>query len=1273
MKNSHIKFSEAPVLLYNWTPLLSISILLAACQTPTGDLNGESTSIAQQGVASRARAERARMAASRQFLYTPPPSAAAASAEAMAAALDVPAFMLVDQTYVGSAIGGEVLTSVGTKIHPRRGADMVVLSTGSIVTPPFPEPGTDIAPSGPAGDAAVLRLELDVPEGANHLSFDYNFMSSEYPDFLDSEFNDEFIVRITEGGVTEEFALASVNDSAFFAASDSRALGSGYDIYTLDPSDVDFDFAAGIGVPDAGITDFQTFEHPLAGGGSLVIEFDIHDQFDGLVDSQVVIDNLDVRFIEVVDPNDILLLPSGQVTTDLVNLSTKGSRVRAAAADGVTRLVVRTRAPGPGTVTFSLAGSVAPEDGGFSSLGETGRAPTVTVPVFQVGPGISYAFALYTVPESFNYDADGDGILDFGEVIQRPVLFHAEFESETGARQEFDRSFELVRPPVVIIPGIWSGCHDWETRSLLSEPKFSISCQSLIADKNPIFAAGEELTSNVGMVRAGIAAAFDQMRTDHIAVTQADVVGHTMGGVVARMHIDLPDYRRIDNFQQGDVNRLITVNTPHLGARLAAMLRDYKTSLGDEPLTIPPEYDSNNCSATPLCRLLAEQGEDPVNPRCVLFELECARTPIDRGAVDDLVPASEVLYDINRTVVPSHALYGTEGWRVPDESARGSDRAINSALRQQRQGPWIRLEETQPPTTHVTLSTNSVTFGAEEHDLFSVEASQKGGIDESATTRFPGDRSGRSTLFNSDNNGPYGDRIVELLDTPLDALDPDSGGPLFSTFEAPRDVPIGPTAQAEATEIRATSIVVGGVALSVSPDGVPVHPGDRVNITLEPRNGFPLEYGRLVAPDGFYSLESSEGFDLAYTVPTDSIGEITLYAIGYDNEANRTYSNSVNVPITLAAVLQSVEIVGGEPVLVGLGSTQTLTVRGHYDDGVTRDITSAASGTVYQTANPAIVTVSATGSIAATGPGITTVVARNGDRQASVSVTVLNPNHRPIAAAGPDQTVACDQPGGTVVTATLDGTASFDTDGDTIIYQWFEDATSVAEGPTPTLTLSPGTHLITLIVSDGEFNSEPDTVEITIDECPPPVCPTPEPPVEAYCQAACQCGDGVGDCDGDEDCLPGMRCVKDIGLAYGYIDPEVDVCVLGCPDAGVGTSSFCTSECPCEHGEGDCDADEDCVPSLRCMRDVGLLYGYDDPEIDVCVEGCPDIGVGTSSFCTPECPCAHGEGDCDHDEDCEAGLKCEHNVGIDFGYDDPGLDVCVDEDIAGASSVRTPR
>lgn len=94
---------------------------------------------------------------------------------------------------------------------------------------------------------------------------------------------------------------------------------------------------------------------------------------------------------------------------------------------------------------------------------------------------------------------------------------------------------------------------------------------------------------------------------------------------------------------------------------------------------------------------------------------------------------------------------------------------------------------------------------------------------------------------------------------------------------------------------------------------------------------------------------------------------------------------------------------------------------------------------------------------------------------------VHSDNSAPIANAGPDQVVACQGPGGGL--AVLDGSRSYDPDGDDLAYRWagpFADGQTELAGTGPTALLPIGRSTVTLVVNDGEADSDPDTVDIRV-------------------------------------------------------------------------------------------------------------------------------------------------------------------------------------------------
>ena len=88
-----------------------------------------------------------------------------------------------------------------------------------------------------------------------------------------------------------------------------------------------------------------------------------------------------------------------------------------------------------------------------------------------------------------------------------------------------------------------------------------------------------------------------------------------------------------------------------------------------------------------------------------------------------------------------------------------------------------------------------------------------------------------------------------------------------------------------------------------------------------------------------------------------------------------------------------------------------------------------------------------------------------------------SPSAPPVANAGPELSLECVSPSSTLVT--LDGSGSFDPDGDVLSYTW-SGPFGTASGPSPTVALPLGASTISLVVNDGQVDSAPDTATITV-------------------------------------------------------------------------------------------------------------------------------------------------------------------------------------------------
>jgi hypothetical protein len=101
-------------------------------------------------------------------------------------------------------------------------------------------------------------------------------------------------------------------------------------------------------------------------------------------------------------------------------------------------------------------------------------------------------------------------------------------------------------------------------------------------------------------------------------------------------------------------------------------------------------------------------------------------------------------------------------------------------------------------------------------------------------------------------------------------------------------------------------------------------------------------------------------------------------------------------------------------------------------------------------------------------------------------------NRRPLASAGADQVVECNNHHG--ATLQLDGRLSSDPDGDAVQLEW-SGPFGKATGMQPTVTLPLGRHVITVVADDGFGGASRDEVVIEVVDTTPPeihsAVPTP--------------------------------------------------------------------------------------------------------------------------------------------------------------------------------------
>jgi len=253
-------------------------------------------------------------------------------------------------------LGVGVPAIFGPNVSPRVGARMLALSSGTARTPSDAGYGGDDFSKGysstpPPGfpanvgacpvasavyDSAALRLALVAPGWANSFSFDFRFYTADYPSYVCSGFDDQFVALVSPAPVGSLFG-----DVAFDAQVNPITVNTADWISFCPPGGA---YActsgqselAGTGFEGHGATPWLTTRVPVEPGVAFTIAFAIWDSGDANGNSTVVLDDFRWSAAAVAGPTTQLAPEPGwtgaAACASLVALQALRGRRRRAAA-----------------------------------------------------------------------------------------------------------------------------------------------------------------------------------------------------------------------------------------------------------------------------------------------------------------------------------------------------------------------------------------------------------------------------------------------------------------------------------------------------------------------------------------------------------------------------------------------------------------------------------------------------------------------------------------------------------------------------------------------------------------------------------------------------------------------------------------------------------------------------------------------------------------------------------------------------------------------------
>ena len=213
---------------------------------------------------------------------------------------------LIDSQYADTDQSGHrqagVFSSLGT-MQPTNGSTFAVFSTGIAgyvpVTTDEEDPGDERGSwfqggqKGYPRDEATLTMTLQVPSLMTYLTYDAQFLSAEYPEYIGTQYNDQLTVTVNSPSQGISTYTENVN-SGIFRLEASEITGTGFNIFATSGNPEQLDIVTTTVGPggDAGATLRFPAEHPVLGPEEVTVTINIKDSGDNMVDSAAFIDNI---------------------------------------------------------------------------------------------------------------------------------------------------------------------------------------------------------------------------------------------------------------------------------------------------------------------------------------------------------------------------------------------------------------------------------------------------------------------------------------------------------------------------------------------------------------------------------------------------------------------------------------------------------------------------------------------------------------------------------------------------------------------------------------------------------------------------------------------------------------------------------------------------------------------------------------------------------------------------------------------------------------------
>lgn len=489
---------------------------------------------------------------------------------------------------------------------------------------------------------------------------------------------------------------------------------------------------------------------------------------------------------------------------------------------------------------------------------------------------------------------------DFNLPYRKDTIFVVDYTNPSIPK--FKIPIRVYRAPILFIHGLKGDVTSFQLIPQdLQNSNYYPSSLVTIADYHTTSLQGFATNSNV--VSKWIYEAFYKSISNKYSIGKVDIVSHSMGGILSRLYLQ----SNYGNSYKEDINKLITINSPHSGSHFAnwAVFSPVSIAL---------------CAASPLFHSLG---------------FACNGGAVDMQtysyATDNILNSTSSL---NKGHVPSHTISSY----INNSDVSNCVGSLNLFL--------LNISPSDIPFIFG--------FGQQMDGVVRVD-SQKGGLNGLQTS---------SVIYQchlgAQNNATNKDDIKQLL-----CAKPDAGQFSLNGFNPPNLRQSRPKFSRDVKSLQSKSTSLTSFVAIVTPTNSSVFvPNQQITITIDSDTSVKrmiiLAGNTNIGVTIIDTVITSTTTSVSYTIPSNAIGTLEIDVVGLD-PINFLASDSVTFSVNANAILESLEI-NPSIILLPTGFQNNFQVIGHYSDSIPRDIT-LISGVQFNVFNTGVAQVISPGLI----------------------------------------------------------------------------------------------------------------------------------------------------------------------------------------------------------------------------------------------------------------------------------------------------------------------